>query len=347
MNSEFKTRPPGQKKPNELGIYDMNGNIGEWCCDRYDKQYYENSPSADPGGPTTGSTRSYRGGGFSDPRELLRPAVRFNHAPGYKNYDLGVRLVKNDSNAGPPPPGMVLVQGGTFKMGSTEGKYGEKIVHPVTLTDFYIGKFEITQEEWKATMGNYPAERIGVKTPISFVDWYGAVEYCNKRSRMEGLTPCYTGSQDRITCNFDAEGYRLPTEAEWEYAARGGIKSRHFKYSGSNDINEVGLCIDNLSLYFEPVGKRKANELGIYDMSGNMWEWCWDWYDFDYYKTGAGKNLRGPMTGIRRVIRGGSWFVTKECQWSTFRFYEAPHRKNTRIGFRVVRSVPGENENSY
>ncbi|NIO87696.1 MAG: SUMF1/EgtB/PvdO family nonheme iron enzyme [Candidatus Aminicenantes bacterium] len=338
MNSGFKTRPVGQKEPNELGIYDMNGNVGEWCWDRYDKEYYKTSPSKNPVGPSTGGSRSYRGGCFGSPVMELRPSVRFNRPPGYKNFDLGFRLAKKNTGVNQPPEGMVPVRGGTFKMGSSTGRNGGKIVHRVTLDSFYIGRFEVTQGEWEAVMGNRPSERIGTRAPINFIDWYEAVEYCNRRSRLEGLIPFYSGSGEHIVCNFDADGYRLPTEAEWEFASRGGIKSRNFKYSGSNHADEVALYRDNLLVYFEPVGQRKPNELGIYDMSGNMAEWCWDWYDFDYYRVSPAKNPRGPLSGVRRVIRGGGWAFSEEYLCTGSRFYEVPFRKTSRISFRVVRS---------
>jgi formylglycine-generating enzyme required for sulfatase activity len=223
-------------------------------------------------------------------------------------------------------------------MGSGAGRNGGKIMHRVTLDSFYISPVEVTQGEWEKVMGNRPSERIGTLAPVNFVNWYEAAEYCNRRSRKEGLTPCYSGSGEQIVCNFDADGYRLPTEAEWEFASRGGIKSRHFKYSGSNHADEVALYSDNLLVYFEPVGQRKPNELGIYDMSGNMAEWCWDWYDCDYYRVSPAKNPRGPLSGVRRVIRGGGWAFSEEYLRTSSRFYEVPYRKSSRISFRVVRS---------
>jgi len=123
-------------------------------------------------------------------------------------------------------PGMVLVKGGAFRMGSNEIFSNEEPVHAVTLNNFYIGKFEVSQKEWKAVMGNNPSLFRGDNNPVDMVTWYDAIEYCNKRSEMEGRTPCYTREGDVVTCNFDADGYRLPTEAEWEYACKGIAHTR-------------------------------------------------------------------------------------------------------------------------
>jgi sulfatase modifying factor 1 len=339
VNSEDKTHPVGQKKSNELGIYDLSGNIHEWCWDRYDKDYYKTSPADNPKGPGNGKNRSYRGGGACSRAIWLRSCARFNLPPETKNHEIGFRIVKNGTGKPKPPGGMVFVKGGDFKMGSSKGTRGEKLMHNVTVSSFYIGKFEVTQEEWKTVMVSNPSFRKGNSCPIHFIDWFDAVEYCNKRSRMEGLTPCYTGNGANTICNFDANGYRLPTEAEWEYACRGGLQSRHYKFSGSNDANEVAWYEKNLIVYFQPVGQKKPNELGIYDMSGNVWEWCWDWYDFDYYKNSPAKNPKGPVSGIRRIARSGSCFETEDYLWSSYRFCYHPYRKAFHIGFRVVRTA--------
>ena len=375
VNSGCKTRSVGQRKPNELGIYDMSGNVWEWCWDRYDPTYYKNSPLENPRGPSSGENRSYRGGSNSYCQVWLRSNARLGISPTYKSFDMGFRVVRNSPGLHQhnPAPGMVFVKGGGFEMGSSAGNSGEKVVHPVTLSSFYIGKFEVTQEEWKTVMGNNPSIRLGNISPVHFVNWHDAVEYCNKRSQIEGLTPGYTGKGHDITCNFRANGYRLPTEAEWEYAARGGLQSRNYKFSGSNNADEVALYEKNLLNYFEPVGQRKPNELGIYDMSGNMWEWCWDWYDFDFYKKGVApptyycigsgknhreekvcqknkvseginrnspkKNPRGPLAGLRRVARGGGWNGPENDLWSSGRSCFEPHQMSLIIGFRVVRTA--------
>ena len=336
-NSGFKTQTVGRKKSNELGVYDMSGNVKEWCWDRYGEDYYNTGPADNPPGPAAGKRRAYRGGSALETEMLLRLTRRFSSPPGYKNFDLGLRLVKKAS--GKLPPGMVPVEGGTFKMGSSKGTYGEKVVHRVKLNSFYIGKFEVLQEEWKAVMGKNPAYRKGKGCPIHFIDWYEAVAYCNRRSQKEGLTPCYSGSGAHITCNFQANGYRLPTEAEWEYACRGGLQSRHYQYSGSDDPDQVAWYLGNIVIFFQPAGQKRPNELGIFDMSGNVWEWCWDWYDFDYYRDSPGINPRGPRSGSRRVVRGGCFAYPEDSLQCASRFMLEPNRMGINIGFRVVRNA--------
>ena len=200
---------------------------------------------------------------------------------------------------------MVIVEGGSFSMGSDSGESDEKPVHRVTVSSFIIGKYEVTQKEWKEVMGNNPSQFMGDDLPVERVTWYDVVDYCNKRSLKEGLTPCYSGSGNSIVCNWNANGYRLPTEAEWEYAARGGKQSKGYTYSGSNDIGSVAWYNGNSSNATHAVGTKAANELGLYDMSGNVWEWCWDWYAS--YPSGLQNNPAGASYGSSRVLRGGGW----------------------------------------
>ena len=155
-------------------------------------------------------------------------------------------------------------------------------------------------------------------------------------SDKEGLNKCYSGSGESIKCNFNANGYRLPTEAEWEYAAKGGNKSRGYKYSGSNNIGEVAEYDGNNNKSTKPVGGKKANKLGIHDMSGNVWEWCNDWYG-DYI-SGSQANPSGPSSGSSRVYRGGSWYdLARSCRCCR-RPCLHPGSGDDRIGFRLVRS---------
>ena len=185
-------------------------------------------------------------------------------------------------------PGMVPVEGGTFSMGSNDGENNEQPVHNVTVGSFYMSKNEVTFEQYdefcEATgRGKPDDEDWGIGTrPVINVTWYDAVEYCNWLSEKEGLTPVYRGSGDNISCNFDANGYRLPTEAEWEYAAKGGINKDSYTYSGSNTADDVGWYLDNSGRETHPVGGKSPNSLGLYDMSGNVYEWCWEWYGEDY-----------------------------------------------------------------
>ncbi len=190
-------------------------------------------------------------------------------------------------------PEMVFIAGGTFQMGSRTGGSDKRPVHSVVLKDFYIGKYEVTQAQWKKVMGEDDHNNYFEgcpDCPVERVSWYNAVAFTEKLSLLTG------------------EHYRLPTEAEWEFAARGGIQSGSFRYSGSDSVPAVAWRPDNSANMTHPVGMKKPNEAGTYDMSGNVWEWCSDWYSDSYYSVSPQKNPAGPGSGSQKVIRGGSWF---------------------------------------
>ncbi len=257
--------------------------------------------------------------------------------------------------------GFVLVPGGTFTMGDTRGGGSgiELPTHSVTLSSFIMGRFEVTQAEWTAIMGSNPASGYGVGNdyPVYNVSWYAILKYCNLRSINEGLTPVYTisGSTDPATwgtiptsnnstwnaaiCNWNANGYRLPTEAEWEYAARGATNTPDYLYSGSYDIDAVAWHSgNNTPNGTKPAGTKAPNSLGLYDMSGNVWEWCWDW--FGGYSSEAQINPTGPTSGSYRVLRGGGWnYVASNCTVSYRGGNYAAHTYYS-IGFRCVRVSP-------
>jgi len=235
---------------------------------------------------------------------------------------------------------MVLVQGGTFNMGGN-GNEDEKPVHTVTIGDFYIGKYEVTVTQFKNVRENIQSNKKPNNKPEDEATWYDAAEFCNKLSEMEGLETCYSGNGNNITCNFNASGYRLPTEAEWEYAARGGNKSMGYEYSGGYKLSAVA----NNSLLGgrDSVGSKNPNELGIYDMTGNVWEWCWDWYDSNYYNLSPENNPTGPSTGSDRVLRGCAWGHTKNQYYISNRESCNPGSKYSSggvdfSGFRIARS---------
>ena len=184
---------------------------------------------------------------------------------------------------------MVEVTGGTFQMGSTSGGSDETPVHTVTLSDFKIGKYEVTQKQWHDVMGTNPSYFTGNDLPVEHVSWNDVQTFITKLNEQTGNT------------------YRLPTEAEWEYAARGGISASSTSCAGSNTIGDVAWYYDNSGSETHTVGTKQANELGIYDMSGNVWEWCNDWYGSDYYSSSPQNNPQGSSTGSYRVKRGGSW----------------------------------------
>jgi sulfatase modifying factor 1 len=232
--------------------------------------------------------------------------------------------------------GFGLVEAGSFWMGSNDGEADEKPVHTVTISrSFYMSQYEVTQKQWREMMGTSPSCFKGDDLPVENVRWYDAVEYCNRLSRKEGLTPCYSGSGDKIRCDFYAKGYRLPTETEWEYAARGGNMSRSHTFSGSNSAGEVGWYGDNSGGNSEPVGQKRPNELGLYDMSGNVWEWCWDWYGG--YSSSFQTDPRGPSSGSFRVYRGGSWGSYVLYLRAAYRNRGIPSSGHGSIGVRPVR----------
>lgn len=267
-------------------------------------------------------------------------------AAGYKTHKESFRLKADETavkqitlkEGSDVPDNMIFVQGGAFQMGSNDGDSDEKPIHPVTVSDFYIGKYEVTQKEWKEIMGNNPSYWKGDNLPVEQVSWYNAVEFCNKKSEQEGLQKCYSGSGANIKCDFTKNGYRLPTEAEWEYAARGGDKSRGYKYSGSNTIADVAWYNYNSGNKTHQVGSKQANELGIYDMSGNVMEWCWDWYNENYYSKSPSNNPQGADSGSYRLLRGGSWLHLDSYCRAADRNYDHPYFGSGNHGFRIVRT---------
>ena len=221
---------------------------------------------------------------------------------------------------------MVRVEAGTFTMGATREMKNlwapfdnEEPTHQVTLTnDYYIGKYEVTQALWKAVMGNNPSGFKGDNLPVENVSWKDCQKFISKLNSITGKT------------------FRLPTEAEWEYAARGGNKSRGYQYSGSNNLSDVAWYGDNSGNKTHDVVSNQANELGIYDMSGNVYEWCQDRYD--NYSSSSQTNPTGATTGSNRVERGGSWIFTDWGCRSSYRSYGTPDCRYSFLGLRLVLS---------
>ncbi len=259
----------------------------------------------------------------------------------------------NDNKKNIEKTGMVLIKGGTFEMGDTfaEGKNNELPVHTVMVSDFYMGKYEVTQKEWKQIMGkdNNPSERKGDMLPVEVVTWYDAVNFCNKKSETEKLKSCYTIDGRNVTCNFDASGYRLPTEAEWEYAAREGGKKVRFG-NGKNIVDPAEINFESSLQYKKDysiagnfrkriieVGSFAPNSLGLYDMSGNVWEWVWDNYYIDYYKVSPIDNPKGSPNGSKGTLRGGSFDSLPQYQRVTYRYILGAGSSDGSLGFRYVR----------
>ncbi len=276
-----------------------------------------------------------------------------------------------------PPAGMALIPAGSFQMGDNLGEGGEAEwpVHTVYVSAFYMDKIEVTWDKWKevrtwAAANEYDIGSVGAgkadSHPVYNVNWYDCVKWCNARSEKEGRPPCYTRGgatykaeqHDDIVCNWSAAGYRLPTEAEWEKAARGGLSGKRFpwgdtiSHSRANYSSSASFAYDTSptrgyhpdydnapSPYTSPAGSFVANGYGLYDMSGNLGEWCWD--EFDFYPSGSVTNPRGPATapsgGSYRVFRGGSWYISADFCRSASRRNFGPHVRNDCFnGFRAV-----------
>lgn len=259
-----------------------------------------------------------------------------------------LEMVAGKSAAEKLLPLMVDIEGGTFQMGSEE-KNDSSPVHNVTVSAFQMMRTEVPQWLYTAVMGKEGEEirTKGDNFPVDRISWDKAVAFCNKLSIIAGLTPCYSGKGRATTCNFNANGYRLPTEAEWEYAARGGKNNSPFKYSGSDTIDEVAWYRGNAKNKISEVAKKAPNALGLYDMSGNVCEWCWDLYNGNYENVKIQKDPTGFIPEnpegyySKRIIRGGTYLDSRE-------YLTVWYRENTAndnmpndgfTGFRLVRSI--------
>ena len=383
-NSGGKTNPVGTKSPNSWGLHDMHGNVWEWCVDSYGS--YPDSAETDPQGAGMGSDRVDRGGGWNSNANNCRVANRNYYYPGYSNNNLGFRMARTErqgsakrdskvtvSGAAPDiPVGMSLIAAGPFQMGESVDGISSATTRTVTLSAFYMGQKEVTKAEWDAVKAwavshGYTDLATGggkaANHPVQTVTWFDAIKWCNARSEKEGLAPCYTvnGSFMKTgnfapTVNWTATGYRLPTEAEWEKAARGGLSEKRFPWgdtkishalanfkNGGNEAYQTGTAGFHPTYgigsepHTSPVGSFTANGYGLYDMAGNVWEWCWDWAGTS--ASGAQTDPRGAASGSGRILHGGSWADNALTTRCAYHDADLPHYRNNSHGFRIARSV--------
>lgn len=216
---------------------------------------------------------------------------------------------------------MIRVDGGTFTMGGTseqgsDAYSSEKPTHSVTLSSYYIGETEVTQELWQEVMGSNPSNFKGSRRPVECVSWEDCQDFIRRLNQRTG------------------KNFRLPTEAEWEYAARGGRKSYGSKYAGGSNVDDVAWYTSNSGSSTHPVATKRANELGLYDMSGNVWEWCQDWYG--NYSSSSQTNPQGPSSGSDRVSRGGNWYDNSRFCRVSFRLSSTPSIRDINLGLRLA-----------
>ena len=237
---------------------------------------------------------------------------------------------------------MVEIPGGWFNMGNTKGASDESPVHKVWLSPFLMDKYEVIQEQFKKYQLPDPSHFKNPKQPLEQINWTDAALYCNDRSRAEGIEPCY--DEETWQCTFEANGYRLPTEAEWEYACRAGTSTEYSFGNSTRKLKTYSWYTANSSRKTHTVGTKKPNPWGLYDMHGNVAEWCNDFYSENYYKQSPDKNPKGPTKGAERVLRGGAWNSRHDSCRSTYRSSD-PAIDDTclasdAIGFRCVRNAP-------
>jgi formylglycine-generating enzyme required for sulfatase activity len=345
-NSDNNPHPVGGKLANTWGLHDMHGNVWEWCADWYGD--YPNSDAVDPTGPGSGQDRVLRGGSWNCYSVSCRSVHRYKFSPDVGIISNGFRVIVDAPEAGAPQLRehvqtpqvaperigtsrvpklgdtkrldlgkgvkleLVWIPPGEFMMGSAE----YVPVHRVKLTKgFWMGKYEVTQEQYEAIMGSNPSSSKGANNPVELVSWDNAVGFCRK------------------------VGGRLPTEAEWEYACRAGTTTKYSSGDTESDLARVGWYGDNSGNTAHSVGGKEANAWGLYDMHGNVFEWCADWYGS--YPNNEETNPTGAGSGDERVLRGGSWAVKPDACGSAVRLKSSPHLRNAwGVSFRVCLDFP-------
>ncbi len=360
------------KQANARGLYDMSGNVWEWCWDGFEGDRYAKDAAGvtDPEGAPSVSSRVTRGGAYDSAAASCSVSRRDYNSPQNVYAAVGFRVVRTVEGSGrTTAPSFVQMNAGAFTMGVDKDvgyNNNEAPAHRVTLTrSFYICDHEVTQKEFNTVMGRLP-EGIsenggkGDDFPVYYVNWYHAIAYCNKRSIKEGRTPCYEVSGvnnwatldyssipttyntawNAASCDWSANGYRLPTEAEWEYAARAGNGTTNAKtwsgVSSENPLPQYAWYGSATSTH--TVRRKKANAKQLYDMSGNVWEWCWDSFEGDRYtKDAAGvTDPEGATSGSSRATRGGACDSGATSCLVSRRDYNSPQNVYANVGFRVV-----------
>lgn len=338
---------------NELGLYDMSGNLWELCSDYYGPYDRDGKPVMNPMGPPQGAESVMRGGSYRNREYFCRVSYRNSvEMENDNDYPLGFRLVLDDqkdssaqSNAAAPkkptkeyekvltikaagvPFKMIFVNGATFNMGGESDANDAEPVHKVTLDSYYIAETEVTQALWEAVMGTTIADMrdkcdpkgklpgVGDDYPMYYLNWNDCQDFIQRLNELTGRT------------------FHLPTEAQWEFAARGG-RTGGYKYAGGNNLDEVAWYSDNSKGTAHPVKQKTGNALGLYDMNGNVWEWCNDWYDS--YDGEAQYNPTGPATGDFHVLRGASWSSIPERHGVSNRNNHKTDFRHIRFGMRLV-----------
>ncbi len=373
------TSPVGYFAPNGYGLYDMAGNVRGWCWDWYaGPPYPPGSPylgGSDPRGPASSPSdyRVLRGGSWLNYAIDARCAMRLDsYFPSFAYSAFGLRCVKGLSNT---PGGMALIPAGSFTMGDTLDGESDAIPTNVYVSAFYMDTNLVSYSQWQAvynwaTTNGYGFDHAGsgkaANNPVQTVNWWDVVKWCNARSQQAGLAPVYyteasftqvytNGQVDSVYANWTNSGYRLPTEAEWEKASRGGLSGQRFPWGNtisesqanyigdtndySYDLGPNGYNVafnDGVTPYTSPVGYFAPNGYGLYDMAGNVYEWCWDWYGTFY---AGGSDPRGPGTGSFRVLRGGGWSDYPDRERCADRNTDGPFHVAFDIGFRCVRGL--------
>ena len=236
---------------------------------------------------------------------------------------------------------MILISGGRFMMGDKNEV--DATPHEVSVSSFLMDKFLVTQALYERVMGSNPSRWKGDQNPVEQVRWSDAVRFCNRRSQLEGLDPCY--NLETWSCNFQATGYRLPTEAEWEYACRAGTTTAFFFGDSASKLGDYAWFEKNAGGRPRPVGQKLPNPWGLHDIVGNVWEWCNDFYQVDFYEASPRQDPRGPESGTTKVVRGGAWkFNDQHCR-PGYRHNENPGYADVCFGydiygFRCVRAAP-------